>query len=233
MKIAIAGCGKVGAALIEQLTKENHDVTIIDRDESRMAYVTDSQDVMTYVGHEELFFEGRGASGETSIGRKDEARSAEDLMPIATRSGCRDEPCATRTRIPGKTVLGKRRTQRRGCVIHGIPVSHKEENHICLAEILRRGDEIEIFITESKGDALPEDLNGRYALRGIARAPTARRVARQGREPQRGCRAVVHEHHLSHGHPIGINHDGDQAGTRKLAGEIDEGHAEVGQIRLL
>ena len=50
MKIAIAGCGKVGAALIEQLTKENHDVTIIDRDESRMAYVTDSQDVMTYVG---------------------------------------------------------------------------------------------------------------------------------------------------------------------------------------
>ena len=25
MKIAIAGCGKVGAALIEQLTKEKHD----------------------------------------------------------------------------------------------------------------------------------------------------------------------------------------------------------------
>lgn len=50
MKIAIAGCGKVGAALTEQLTKEKHDVTIIDQDESRMAYVTDSQDVMTYVG---------------------------------------------------------------------------------------------------------------------------------------------------------------------------------------
>lgn len=50
MKIAIAGCGKVGAALIEQLTKEKHDVIIIDRDESRMAYVNDSQDVMAYVG---------------------------------------------------------------------------------------------------------------------------------------------------------------------------------------
>ena len=50
MKIAIAGCGKVGAALIEQLTKEKHDVIIIDTDESRMAYVNDSQDVMAYVG---------------------------------------------------------------------------------------------------------------------------------------------------------------------------------------
>ena len=49
MKIAIAGCGKVGATLIEQLRKENHDVTIIDTDESRMAYVNDSQDVMAVV----------------------------------------------------------------------------------------------------------------------------------------------------------------------------------------
>ena len=50
MKIALAGCGKVGATLIEQLRKENHDVTIIDTDESRMAYVNDSQDVMAVVG---------------------------------------------------------------------------------------------------------------------------------------------------------------------------------------
>ena len=30
MKIIIVGCGNVGATLTEQLSKENHDVTIID-----------------------------------------------------------------------------------------------------------------------------------------------------------------------------------------------------------
>jgi len=50
MKIAIAGCGKVGAALAEQLCKEKHDVTIIDIDEERMSYVSNSQDVFCYVG---------------------------------------------------------------------------------------------------------------------------------------------------------------------------------------
>ena len=50
MKIAIAGCGKVGATLAEQLCKENHDITVIDVDEERLSYISNSQDVMCYVG---------------------------------------------------------------------------------------------------------------------------------------------------------------------------------------
>ena len=31
MRIIIVGCGKVGTTLIEQLSREGHDITIIDR----------------------------------------------------------------------------------------------------------------------------------------------------------------------------------------------------------
>ena len=31
MKIIITGCGKVGRTLAEQLSRENHDVTVIDQ----------------------------------------------------------------------------------------------------------------------------------------------------------------------------------------------------------
>ena len=31
LKIIIVGCGKVGSTLIEQLCKEGHDITIIDK----------------------------------------------------------------------------------------------------------------------------------------------------------------------------------------------------------
>lgn len=50
MKIAIAGCGKVGTTLAEQLSKENHDITVIDLDEERLSYISDSQDVMCCAG---------------------------------------------------------------------------------------------------------------------------------------------------------------------------------------
>ena len=32
LNIIIVGCGKVGTTLIEQLSKEGHDITIIDKD---------------------------------------------------------------------------------------------------------------------------------------------------------------------------------------------------------
>lgn len=31
LNIIIVGCGKVGAALVEQLVREGHDITIIDK----------------------------------------------------------------------------------------------------------------------------------------------------------------------------------------------------------
>ena len=51
MKIIIVGCGNVGATLTEQLSKENHDVTIIDTREQRVSDVSNSFDVMGVVGN--------------------------------------------------------------------------------------------------------------------------------------------------------------------------------------
>ena len=37
MRIIIVGCGKVGYVLTEQLTKEGHDICLIDKDEDKLA----------------------------------------------------------------------------------------------------------------------------------------------------------------------------------------------------
>lgn len=50
MKIIIVGCGKVGDTLAEQLSVENHELTIIDTDSARLHQVTDSLDAMGIVG---------------------------------------------------------------------------------------------------------------------------------------------------------------------------------------
>lgn len=50
MKIIIAGCGKVGKAIIESMTEDNHDVTAIDNDPEVIETVTNSYDVMAVCG---------------------------------------------------------------------------------------------------------------------------------------------------------------------------------------
>lgn len=50
MKIIIAGCGKIGTTLIDTLDKENHDITVIDVDSSRVQNISDKYDVMCIVG---------------------------------------------------------------------------------------------------------------------------------------------------------------------------------------
>ena len=36
LNIIIVGCGKVGATLVEQLSKEGHDITVIDKKPERL-----------------------------------------------------------------------------------------------------------------------------------------------------------------------------------------------------
>ncbi len=50
MKIIIIGCGKVGYALAEELTQEEHDVTIIDSVASRLQEASEDLDALTIVG---------------------------------------------------------------------------------------------------------------------------------------------------------------------------------------
>lgn len=51
LNIIIVGCGKVGITLIEQLSKEGHDITIIDKNSSRVQEISSLYDVMGLVGN--------------------------------------------------------------------------------------------------------------------------------------------------------------------------------------
>lgn len=51
MNIVIAGAGKVGYSLAKQLSKENHDVTVIDSRSDRIEYVTSNLDVFAVLGN--------------------------------------------------------------------------------------------------------------------------------------------------------------------------------------
>lgn len=51
MKIIIVGCGKVGTTLVEQLNRENHDITLIDTNEEAIQNISDSADVMGVTGN--------------------------------------------------------------------------------------------------------------------------------------------------------------------------------------
>lgn len=50
LNIIIVGCGKVGSTLTEQLTKEGHDITLIDQDPVKIQNLTNLYDVMGLVG---------------------------------------------------------------------------------------------------------------------------------------------------------------------------------------
>ena len=51
MNIIIIGCGKIGAELAEELNKEGHDITIVDRDEKRVRDLAMSLDVIGVSGN--------------------------------------------------------------------------------------------------------------------------------------------------------------------------------------
>lgn len=51
MKIVIIGSGKLGRTLAEQLIQENHDITIVDENASKLQYVVDRLDIMGINGN--------------------------------------------------------------------------------------------------------------------------------------------------------------------------------------
>lgn len=51
LSIIIVGCGKVGMTLVEQLIKEGHDITVIDKDADKVQSVSNTYDVMGMVGN--------------------------------------------------------------------------------------------------------------------------------------------------------------------------------------
>jgi trk system potassium uptake protein TrkA len=51
LQIIIVGCGKVGRTLVEQLSKEGHDITIVDKDAEKVQTISGLYDVMGVTGN--------------------------------------------------------------------------------------------------------------------------------------------------------------------------------------
>ncbi len=51
MKIVVVGCGKIGSAIIESLSREGHDIVAIDRNQKSVAALTEIYDVMGLCGN--------------------------------------------------------------------------------------------------------------------------------------------------------------------------------------
>lgn len=51
LSIIIVGCGKVGVTLVEQLSREGHDITVIDKSADIVEYICGTYDVMGVVGN--------------------------------------------------------------------------------------------------------------------------------------------------------------------------------------
>ena len=75
MKILIVGCGNVGQTLVQQLSKEGHNITVIEKKQSVIQNVVNSYDVMGIVGN--------GASYSIM---KDAGIESADLMIAVTDS---------------------------------------------------------------------------------------------------------------------------------------------------
>ena len=91
LKIIIVGCGKVGANLVDQFSKEGHDITVIDKKAEKIQDITNTYDVMGLVGN--------GASYSTQM----EAGIEEtDLIIAVTDSDELNLLCCTVAKRVGK-----------------------------------------------------------------------------------------------------------------------------------
>ena len=78
MKIIIVGIGKVGYAIAEQMTGENHDLVVIDRNNAVLDHVDSMLDVMCV--------EGNGASASALLDRACARRTFSSPFRKTTRS---------------------------------------------------------------------------------------------------------------------------------------------------
>lgn len=91
LKIIIVGCGKVGANLVDQLSKEGHDITVIDKKAEKIQDITNIYDVMGLVGN--------GASYSTQM---EAGIEATDLIIAVTDSDELNLLCCTVAKRVGK-----------------------------------------------------------------------------------------------------------------------------------
>lgn len=100
LSIIIVGCGKVGQTLIEQLSKEGHDITIIDKNAEKVKQLSDTYDVMGISGN------GASYSVLTEAGIENT-----DLLIAVTESDELNLLCCTvAKRVAGCSAIARVRT---------------------------------------------------------------------------------------------------------------------------
>ena len=60
LNIMIVGCGKVGMTLVDRLSKEGHDISVVDKNAARLQSVTHMHDVYGVVGNGASIFPRAG-----------------------------------------------------------------------------------------------------------------------------------------------------------------------------
>ena len=93
MSIIIVGCGKVGSALVERLSGEGNNITIIDKDSAKIQAVTNMYDVMGV--------NGNGASYNVQV---EAGIDTADLFIAVTDSDELNLLCCTVAKREGKCV---------------------------------------------------------------------------------------------------------------------------------
>ncbi|MBR0381517.1 MAG: Trk system potassium transporter TrkA [Eubacterium sp.] len=91
LSIIIVGCGKVGRALLEQLSRENHDITIIDKNERKVRELGEMYDVMGVTGN-----------GASYVVQKEAGVDKADVMIAVTDSDELNLLCCTIAKYSGK-----------------------------------------------------------------------------------------------------------------------------------
>lgn len=97
MKITIVGCGKVGATLAEQLSEEDHDITIIDINENALRPVVDQLDI--------LGIHGNGAS--LSILKEAGTDEADLLIAVTTADELNLLACLVAKKVGAKNTIAR------------------------------------------------------------------------------------------------------------------------------
>ena len=91
LNIIIVGCGKVGSTLTEQLCREGHDITVIDRNYDKIQALSNLYDIMGVVGN------GASYSTQMEAGIKEA-----DLIIAVTNSDELNLLCCTMAKQVGR-----------------------------------------------------------------------------------------------------------------------------------
>ena len=97
MQIMIVGCGKMGSTLAVQLVAEGHRVTVIDRNESVIEQISNTQDVIGYVGNGAVF----------SVLEEAGAKDADLLLAVTTSDEINLLSCLIAHKIGAKHTIAR------------------------------------------------------------------------------------------------------------------------------